>query len=46
MIQYYSKKIKPTISDILDFGALLDTAKNVNIIFDKDVLEEEYYGGS
>ena len=28
------------------FSALLDTAKNVNIIFDKDVLEEEYYGGS
>ncbi len=28
------------------FSALLDTAKNVNIIFDKDVLEEEYYGCS
>lgn len=28
------------------FSALLNTAKNVNIIFDKDVLEEEYYSCS
>lgn len=28
------------------FSALLDTAESVNIIFDREVLEEEYYGCS